>query len=48
MSDTSTANEHFKRALDGLIAAARESGVPDEGLIGELTDAAEALREGLC
>jgi hypothetical protein len=47
MSDTSTANEDFKTALDGLIAAARGSGMRDEELIGELADAAEALREGL-
>jgi len=42
-----TAREDFKTALDGLIATARENGLADEALIGELADAAEALREGL-
>ena len=42
-----TAREDFKTALEGLIAAAREAGLADEALIGELADAAEALREGL-
>jgi hypothetical protein len=41
------AREDFKTALDGLIATARENGLSDEELIGELADAAEALREGL-
>jgi hypothetical protein len=30
-----------------LIAAARESGLADEEMVGALADAAEALREGL-
>ena len=42
-----TAREDFKTALDGLIATARENGLADEALIGELADAAESLREGL-
>ena len=42
-----TAREDFKTALEGLIAAAREAGLADEALIGELADAAEALRQGL-
>jgi hypothetical protein len=42
-----TTREDFKTALEGLIAAARETGLSDEAIIGELADAAEALREGL-
>jgi len=42
-----TAREDSKTALEGLIATARENGPSDEALIGELADAAEALREGL-
>jgi hypothetical protein len=42
-----TAREDFKTALEGLIATTRENGLSDEELIGELADAAEALREGL-
>ena len=42
-----TAGEDFKTALEGLIATARENGLADEALIGELADAAEALRDGL-
>jgi hypothetical protein len=42
-----TAREDFKTALEGLIATARENGLSDEALIGELADAAEALREAL-
>jgi hypothetical protein len=42
-----TARENFKTALEGLVAAARESGLSDEALIGELAESAEALREGL-
>ena len=42
-----TAREDVKTALEGLIATARENGLSDEALIGELADAAEALRQGL-
>jgi hypothetical protein len=42
-----TAREDFKAALEGLIATARENGLSDEALIGELADAAEALRDAL-
>jgi hypothetical protein len=42
-----TARENFKTALEGLIATARENGLSDEALIGELADAAEALRQAL-
>ena len=42
-----TARIDFKTALEGLIAAARENGLSGEALIGELADAAEALRQGL-
>jgi hypothetical protein len=41
------AREDFKATLEGLIAMVRENGLSDEALIGELADAAEALREGL-
>jgi hypothetical protein len=41
-----TAREDFKTALESLIATARENGLSDEALIGELADA-EALRQGL-
>jgi hypothetical protein len=44
MSDTT--HDDFKTALEGLITTARENGASDEALIGELADAAEALREG--
>ena len=42
-----TAHEDFKAASEGLIVTARENGLSDERLIGELTDAADALRERL-
>jgi hypothetical protein len=42
-----TARGDFTTALEGLIAMARENGLSDEALIGDLTDTAEALREGL-
>jgi hypothetical protein len=42
-----TGRKDFKPALEGLIATARENGLSDEALIGELADAAEALHEGL-
>ena len=45
MNDTGP--EDFTTGLEGLIATARENGLTDEELIGELADAAEALREGL-
>jgi hypothetical protein len=44
---TDTAREDLNTALASLIAAAREAGLSDEEIIGELADAAEALREGL-
>ena len=42
-----TARDDFKTALHDLIATARENGLSDEALIGELADAAAALREAL-
>ena len=42
-----TARDDFNTALAGLIAAAREAGLSDEEIIGELAETAEALREGL-
>ena len=42
-----TARDDFKTALHDLIATARENSLSDDALIGELADAAEALREAL-
>ncbi|HTB47601.1 MAG TPA: FkbM family methyltransferase [Acetobacteraceae bacterium] len=47
MSDTSTANEFFMTALHDPIATGREVGLSDEEIIGQLAEAADALREGL-
>ena len=40
-------DEDFSGALEALITAAREDGMPDEAIIEVLTKAAGTLRDGL-
>jgi hypothetical protein len=49
MSDTNAwmDDEEFSGALEALITAAREDGMPDEAIIEVLTKAAGTLRDGL-